>query len=297
MRKFIIVLLVMVSGLTHAQIMLPSYQAVQYRGPSVPVLTTTAASSITNNGANSGGNITLQGASAVTVRGVCWSISQNPVIGSGNQTSDGTGTGAFASSTTGLSGSTSYYLRAYATNNAGTGYGNQITFTTLATPPSNLGDTRDGGTVVYILNSGDAGFDENVQHGLIAVVLGGSTSYAWSNPTQNVVGTSSDSGTGSANTTAIYNAIGTSQTSYAARLCYDLVLGGKDDWYLPSTGDLITILPGSTYFPSGDTVTTGTFWSSTLASSTTANGVAFRRGTTGTNSQDQLLRVMAVRSY
>ena len=96
----------------------------------VPILTTTAVSSIAQTTATSGGNITSDGGASVTSRGVCWSASTNPVA-TGNHTSDGTGTGAFTSSITGLTANTTYYVRAYATNSVGTAYGNEISFTTL----------------------------------------------------------------------------------------------------------------------------------------------------------------------
>jgi hypothetical protein len=95
----------------------------------VPTITTTARTSITATTATSGGNITDDGGGSVTGRGVCWSTSQNPTI-AGSKTTDGTGTGSFTSSITGLTPSTKYYVRAYATNSAGTGYGNNDTLTT-----------------------------------------------------------------------------------------------------------------------------------------------------------------------
>jgi len=93
-------------------------------------LTTTAASGITSSIASSGGNITNNGGTAVTARGVCWSTSQNPTIALSTKTSDGTGSGSFVSSIIGLASATVYYVRAYATNGAGTEYGNQVSFTT-----------------------------------------------------------------------------------------------------------------------------------------------------------------------
>jgi uncharacterized protein (TIGR02145 family) len=97
----------------------------------VPTLTTTAASGISTSGASTGGNISNDGGAAVTERGVCYSTSSNPTIAD-NKTSDGTGPGSFTSTLSGLSASTLYYVRAYATNAAGTGYGNQVSFTTSA---------------------------------------------------------------------------------------------------------------------------------------------------------------------
>ncbi|MCX6245829.1 MAG: DUF5689 domain-containing protein [Bacteroidetes bacterium] len=95
----------------------------------VPTVTTDTVSNITQTTATSGGNITSQGSSSINVRGVCWSTSINPVA-SDLHTTDGNGTGTFTSSITGLNPNTLYYARAYATNSAGTGYGNQVSFTT-----------------------------------------------------------------------------------------------------------------------------------------------------------------------
>lgn len=96
---------------------------------SIPTVTTTAVSALTGSGANSGGNISAEGGSAVTARGVCWSTISNPTTVD-NHTTDGVGKGAFTSSITGLSQNTKYYLRSYATNVTGTAYGNEISFTT-----------------------------------------------------------------------------------------------------------------------------------------------------------------------
>jgi len=95
----------------------------------VPVLTTTEITSITQTTAVSGGNITTDNGGSVTAHGVCWSTSQNPTIAD-SKTTDGTGTGAFTSSIIGLTTGATYYVKAYAANSAGIGYGAQQTFTT-----------------------------------------------------------------------------------------------------------------------------------------------------------------------
>ncbi len=97
-----------------------------------PELFTTDVSAITQTTAMCGGYITRfdEKDAEITERGVCWSTSQNPTI-SDNKTNDGEGSGSFTSLIAGLSANTTYYLKAYATNTAGTGYGNTITFTTL----------------------------------------------------------------------------------------------------------------------------------------------------------------------
>lgn len=98
-----------------------------------PTVTTAAITNITANAVTSGGNITATGGGDVTARGLCWSDHQNPVVIDSN-TTDGTGTGQFQSQLSGLVPGT-YYARAYATNSAGTGYGNMLTFSTEKTLP------------------------------------------------------------------------------------------------------------------------------------------------------------------
>jgi len=96
---------------------------------SVPTLSTASITDISSNGAKSGGSISSDGGASVTARGVVWGTSTNPTISLNTKTSDGTGTGSFQSAITGLIANTRYYVRAYATNTAGTSYGNEISFT------------------------------------------------------------------------------------------------------------------------------------------------------------------------
>jgi hypothetical protein len=103
----------------------------------VPSLTTTPVTNITATSATCGGNITSDGGKAVTARGVVWSTTQNPTVSLSTKTSDGTGSGIFTSSITGLIPSTTYYVRAYATNGVGTAYGNQISFVATVTTKVN----------------------------------------------------------------------------------------------------------------------------------------------------------------
>jgi uncharacterized protein (TIGR02145 family) len=97
----------------------------------LPTLTTTDITAITTSSATSGGNIAADGGSSITARGVVWATTSNPTISLTTKTSDGTGTGSFTSDLTNLTTKTTYYVRAYATNSAGSGYGNEISFTTL----------------------------------------------------------------------------------------------------------------------------------------------------------------------
>ena len=97
----------------------------------VPTVTTSLVSEVATTSATCGGNVTSDGGASVTVRGVCWSTSQNPTVND-SHTTDGSGTGSFTSNITGLTANTTYYVRAYATNSAGTAYGEEVTFTTLS---------------------------------------------------------------------------------------------------------------------------------------------------------------------
>lgn len=103
-----------------------------------PTITTNPVSNITYNAITIGGNVINQGGTdscVVIARGVCWSTTQNPTINN-SHTTDGTGIGWYQSTCTGLSENTVYYIRAYATNWAGTQYGNQVIAKTLPFVPT-----------------------------------------------------------------------------------------------------------------------------------------------------------------
>lgn len=119
-----------------------AYIVVTTPNTQIPTISTTTISGITNTSASSGGNITTEGSSAVTARGVCWNTTSNPTIVN-TKTTNGTGIGIFSSSLTGLIANTTYYVRAYATNSFGTAYGNQQIFTTMNTSLSNCGTVKD----------------------------------------------------------------------------------------------------------------------------------------------------------
>jgi hypothetical protein len=99
-----------------------------------PAVTTATISTIGITTATGGGNVTNDGGETVSARGVCWNTSTNPTTSNGH-TTDGSGTGTFISNLTNLAPNTLHYVRAYATNSAGTSYGDNVTFTTIPTLP------------------------------------------------------------------------------------------------------------------------------------------------------------------
>jgi uncharacterized protein (TIGR02145 family) len=101
-----------------------------------PTVQTTLITNISKNSAQSGGSITYDGGASVTVKGVVWNTSQNPTIAH-SRTNESSGSGSFISNITGLQHNTTYYVRAYATNSAGTSYGNQVSFKTTTVSASN----------------------------------------------------------------------------------------------------------------------------------------------------------------
>ena len=121
---------------------------------SLPSVITTEVTNITQTTAVCGGDVMDDGGATVTERGVCWSTSHNPTVG-GSHASNGTGTGAYTVNMTNLTANTTYYVRAYAKNSAGTAYGEEQSFTTLQQPtyivsvavyPSYSGTVTGGGS-------------------------------------------------------------------------------------------------------------------------------------------------------
>jgi len=98
---------------------------------SAPTVTTQAVSAVAETTATGNGNVTADGGETITERGVCWDTSTGPTTSDSKATAAGT-TGAFTASITGLTGSTTYYVRAYAVNSEGTSYGSEVQFNSAA---------------------------------------------------------------------------------------------------------------------------------------------------------------------
>ena len=126
----------------------------------LPTVVTTSATNVTYTSASVGGEVTSDGGTTVTERGVVYSTSSKPTTSNSKKRS-GSGTGAYSVELSDLSEGTTYYVRAYAINSKGTAYGEQVSFTTLRSDGGNTGNTQK--TIVFDadVDQGNAGTDPN----------------------------------------------------------------------------------------------------------------------------------------
>ena len=155
-----------------------------------------------------------------------------------------------------------------------------------------IGQRRDGGTVAYILQSGDRGYDVSLTQGYIATVLDLADA-EWG--CINVLISGADGtalGTGNQNTIDIM--AGCATAGIAARLCGDLVQGGFSDWYLPSKDELNKLYLNQVAI--GGFVGTN-YWSSTEVDADSAWNQNFTNGVLGDGDKIAVLSVRAIRSF
>ena len=161
--------------------------------------------------------------------------------------------------------------------------------------PIVVGSNFGGGIIAYILQSGDPGYIPGEVHGLIAAPSDQSTGIQWYNGSYVTTGaTATALGTGNANTNTIVSAQGAG--SYAAKLCYDLVLGGYNDWYLPSRDELSKVYLNKAQI--GGFSNPNNYWSSSELSNINVWYVYFSNGTVSSfNKNEVTFYVRAIRSF
>jgi len=214
-----------------------------FKTHSLPVVTTSTVSDVTETSAISGGEVTDDGGVEVISRGVCWSTTTNPTIDLTTKTSDGVGEGTFTSLITGLTQGEEYYLKAYATNQYGTSYGTETSFTTLYTIPTAITGSATSITATSATLTGTVNANGNST--TVTFEYGLTTEYGLeANAIQNPV-------TGSVSTSISANIIGlTASTTYHYRVKAVSTGGttyGDDKEFNTSTPTTVSDYDGNTY--------------------------------------------------
>lgn len=248
----------------------------------VATVTTDDATNISYYTATSGGAITDDGGCPITQKGVAWSYNPTPTIGNPH-TQDGTDATPFVSDIVNLYANRTYYVRAYATNNAGTAYGPEKVFTTLTPATPYLGQNYAGGIIFYIDGTGE--------HGLVCATAD-QGSYSWGCEGTSIA-TGTAVGTGATNTAAILASCGTA--NIAAQACDSLVLNGYSDWFLPSVNELALMYTNLAAQGLGSFG--NYYWSSSQADANSANLYYFGGGYSFNVSKNQGMPVRAVRAF
>jgi hypothetical protein len=165
--------------------------------------------------------------------------------------------------------------------------------------PYTIGESALGGKIAYILQSGDPGYDANVQHGFVATVSDISTGAQWGCHFQLITGTSTAIGTGAANTAAIVAQC--AEAGIAAKLCDNLVEGGYSDWYLPSRDELTQLYNNRVAIENFSSTVFSYYWSSTQSSENPRDawGRDFNNGYSDAfeTYQSVPFRIRAIRSF
>ena len=208
---------------------------------------------------------------SATSAGICYSTSPNPTIANTKLTIPTGGVHNYNFTVTGLANNTTYYVRAWATNSTGTGYGEQRTFRTLAPSTFTIGQAYQGGIIFFVDGS----------HGLIAYTSDIDNDIEWGCEGYLQTGTVSEIyndekgqevGAGKSNTEAIV--AGCTEYDCAARYCNDFVANGYDDWFLPSIDELRWLYEARSEVG----VSFYDYWSSSESSNTTALSINFSQG-------------------
>ena len=163
---------------------------------SKPTVTTSSATYVTTSSATIGGNVTSDGGTTVTERGVCYSTSSSNPTTSNSKKSSGSGLGNFTVNLSNLSAGTKYYVRAYAINEVGTSYGSTISFTTEEEPSYSKPAVTTSSATNVTTSSATIGGNVTSDGGTTVTERGVCYSTSSSNPTTSNSKKSSGSGLG-----------------------------------------------------------------------------------------------------
>jgi uncharacterized protein (TIGR02145 family) len=208
---------------------------------SVPALTTTSTTNVTATSITSGGNVTDDGGSAITKRGIVWADHAGPTVGD-SITTDGAGSGSFTSTISKLQANSTYYIRAYAINASGTAYGNELSVKTSAGVPSITTNAISELQPLSALSGGNITND-----GGASVTERGVVYSTTANPT--ISNLKVTAGTGTGNFTAKLSPLA-SQTSYFVRAYATNSFGtayGNQVQFSAASANTVTDVDGNVY--------------------------------------------------
>lgn len=259
----------------------------------LPTITTNVITGITSNSATFGGAISNANGNQIMERGIVYSTSPNPTLGS-NKIMIGSGIGTFDTiSGLGyqyahlLNSNTTYYVRAYAvTENNISAYGNEVSFTTLS-----VGQAGPGGGIVFFNKGNSTGGWQYLE----TATSDQSTGIVWGCYGTSIPGTQLTVGSGETNTSLIV--AGCNEASFAAKLCNDLVLGGQSDWFLPSRDELNLMYKNLHTNNQGNFGINSYYWSSTENGSDGAWTFNFDNGDANGGNKDYAYYVRSVRAF
>lgn len=245
--------------------------------PKLDVLT---VSGLTASSVNYNSAVLDNGGEVLSKTGICWSTKPEPTEDLTSVALTANAATSITGKLTALDGGTVYYIRAFATNGAGTTYSNELTVTTLLEPGQYFG----GGIVFSV--------DATGRKGLMVSSEDLATSVQWANTlTPVLIGASSDSD-GKANTDKIISTYGAG--NYAAQLCRNYRSGGFTDWYLPSLAQL-RLLAAQKKFVGG--LDNYYYWSSTENSTIDAWQILPINGASNNGGKVSNAAVRAIRSF
>lgn len=252
--------------------------------------TTSTPTLITTTEITIGGTINNNGNGDIFERGICWSTSPAPTINDNHQV-DSTNSGStFTLNLTGLTSETTYYIRSYATNYAGTAYGQEIIY--VNPHVTFIGEFYQGGVVIRIDNTG--------LHGTVCTISDQSSGAPWGCAA--VSGVYDAQNTGTSNTLAIISACPT--PGIAAEICYNLDMNGYNDWFLPTYWEILDIknrrneINSTSNANGGDILSPTFYWGSNAVDlSNNASAYDFSTETSSSLNKNTLNYVRAIRTF
>ncbi len=218
-----------------------------------PVVITKEVTDINAQTAMCGGEVLEDGGSEILHKGVCWSTHRSPNIENDNKTDEGPGSGSFDSKLTGLQVNTYYFVRAYATNEKYTSYGQEIKF--KAVRNSEIPLVEFNGHYLYVY-----------PRDVLQVPV------AWGTYGRKIGAT--DDNDGQKNCTQIIQTLSQFEAA-AAKYCDELDDYGYDDWYLPAINELKELYKHKAEIGN---IKDGGYWSSTEYTPYEAKYVHFGNG-------------------